>query len=589
MSNYNRQEFLKIGSLAMLYTIMPNTIFGNYNNKFKTDDNIMQRLIVANEKLVAGLLETVKPTTLIFSRKIGYDIAAIIAGYCCFQSKYYHDNTVIKPLDVLIEFLEKAQTEDGTLSIGNLESPPDTAFLIEILGAAISILIKDNSPATNASSANLKKIIIKSANALSTGGVHTPNHRWVICAALAQVYEIFPDKKYINRINEWLSEGVFVDADGHFPERSGTYSSVETNAFISIARFVNKPYLLDVVRKNLNMYFYYFEPNGEIVSNDSRRQDQYAPRSGAIFYIQYRYMAIKENNPFFAAIASMLESAILFDKEVTEKSLFYFLENETLQKPLPTLQNLPSSYEKLFTTSHLLRIKQKNTTATLFGGIDWPLLIASGRSCSPNIFSYRKGSAVLKYLRLSSGFFSMGYFYSQGIKKQGNSYILHKKLTAPYYQPLPNSKKNSSGNYKLSQSTDGRFWNKMDFENRPLSNVKTLETTVVLTEINGEVDLKFIVTGLVGVEVTIELCFAEGGNLSGVLLQENDNYFLQSNNAVYQMNGDTITVGPGIMAHKNITNLEGEKYSTHFGTLRTKGMHVYLTGITPFEHTLHFS
>ena len=55
------------------------------------------------------------------------------------------------------------------------------------------------------------------------------------------------------------------------------------------------------------------------------------------------------------------------------------------------------------------------------------------------------------------------------------------------------------------------------------------------------------------------------------------------------MGADVIRFGPGAMVHKKITDLGGEKYSTHFGSLRTEGMHVYITGVTPFKHQLTFS
>ena len=47
--------------------------------------------------------------------------------------------------------------------------------------------------------------------------------------------------------------------------------------------------------------------------------------------------------------------------------------------------------------------------------------------------------------------------------------------------------------------------------------------------------------------------------------------------------------GPGIGSVKPIRGLEGERYSTYFGSLRTEGMHVYLSGVTPFQHKLTFS
>lgn len=592
MSKIKRVEFLRMGTWVMLTPLFDGFLtqaMANTGKNYLYKDDILQRLLTANDNQVALLLELVNPGNLTFSRKTGYHIAVLSASYCSPGSAYYHNPLLASKLNLLIQFLANAQSADGAVNIANLESPPDTAFLMEILSATAHILLKDNSKELSAINSDLKKTIVKAGDALSKGGVHTPNHRWVICAALSQINALYPDKKYRDRIEDWLGEGIFTDKDGHYPERSGTYSAVENTAFITMARLLNKPSLLEPVRRNLEMMYYYMEPDGELVSTDSRRQDQYASRNISLFYLQYRYMAILDNNSHFAAIAKQIEGMKDFGEAVLDRSLFHFMENSLLQKELPVADHLPVNYEKLFTTSHLLRIRRNNTTATLFGGVDWPLIIASGRSNSPNFFSYRKGKAILKYMRLSTNFFSMGYFYSDGLKKEGNKYILHKKLEVPYYQPLPQSQRNNKGDYKLSPSIDNRFWNKMDFKNRPVSNVKTLETTISFLETNGTIELNFSIKGLEAVPVTIELCFLEGGKLSGVSAADEGNNFLEKGYAEYEMEGDIIRFGPGSLTHQSVKGLEGERYSTHFGSLRTEGMHVYLTGTTPFNHKLVFS
>ena len=556
---------------------------------FLFDDDIFKRTVTANDKQVDDLLRTVSAANFNFGRKAAADFATLTASYCCAGSKHYKSALVVPKLYILIDEMQKYQTEDGTVNIGNLESPPDTAFLLEPLSAAAFLLAKNSSTETSEVEKKLKAFIVNAAAALVTGGVHTPNHRWVICAALARVNKVFPNKKYTNRIEDWLGEGIYMDNDGHYPERSRLYGGVENNSMLTMGRILNKPALFEPVRKCLTATYYYMEPSGELVTTDSRRQDQYIGKTIVSYYLYYRYMAIRDNSSNFAGIAKLIEQMPGFEEEVMNRSLFQFLENDLLQQSLPVAVNPSVNYEKFFTTSQLLRIRRDKTTSTLFGGVDWPIIIASGRSNSPNFYAYRKGSAILKYLRLSSAFFSMGYFYSEGIKKVGDKYVLHKKLSVPYYQPLPKNKRIASGDYKLSPSIDDRFWNKMDFANQPVSNVKTLDTTITFSEISNANELTFNVTGLKGVPVTIELCFAEGGKLSGVTTNKEGNNFLESGTGKYELGEDSIQFGPGAVAHKTITNLEGERYSTHFGNLHTKGMYVFITGTTPFEHKLIFS
>ncbi|MBP6589259.1 MAG: hypothetical protein KA229_04070 [Chitinophagaceae bacterium] len=581
-----RADFLKTGTLVALAPLCQ-PLF-SMNKVVIVDEALLQRMISLNDKQVGSLLETVQEGKLSFSRKTAYEFSVLSASYCQKGSAYFQDARVLAKMEILARFLTFSQVEDGTVNIGNLESPPDTAFIVEIVCTATSNLQKQSLAVLQPLLGQLKNLLLKAGEALRTGGIHTPNHRWVICAALSQLNHLYPDKKYVARINEWLGEGIFQDADGHYPERSGTYSMVENTAFITMARLLSKTELLPYVRKNLRMYYYYQEASGDLVSNDSRRQDQYLARHSAILYLQYRYLAILDQDRQLAAICKMIEATPWFEKEVLEQGLFYFQENETLQQELPSATLLPERYEKLFATSHLLRIKNQQTSITLFGGIDWPLIIASGRSCSPDFFSYRKGKAILKYLRLSTTFFSMGYFYSEGLQKQGNRYVLHKKLQIPYYQPLPLSKRKKSGDYTLSPSIDNRFWNKMDFSNRPTSNIKTLDTTIYLTEKDGQVELEFIISGQQKVPVTIELCFNEGGSFSGLTTDAKGNQCLAGPSAVYTMEGDQISFGPGVLAGAVPENLEGERYSTHFGSLKTKGTQVFLTGVTPFKHQLRF-
>lgn len=595
MNKISRHIFLKrslnIGAAAMLSPLSGELFArsGAYilgNNE--SDDSIFQRLVKSNDQQVEELLKNKDDEIPRYTRKLGYQFGILSASYCTSSSKYHHSVDVAGYLNKIARFLLHVQRPDGTVNAGNLESPPDTAFVIELLCAGTVVLMEDDSKALDDAKSNIKQFILKAGDALTTGGVHTANHRWVISSALARINQLYPNKKYVDRINDWLGEGIYNDEDGHFQERSRNYSEVVDRALITIGRLQNMPELFEPVRNNLRMNYYYMEPNGDLVTVDSRRQDQYGSKHMVAYYLHYRYMAIRDNDGEFAAITRLIEQFDSFEEEILSIALIDFMEMPILQKQLPKSSPLQDNYEKFLETTALSRIRRGAITTTIFGGVDWPLIIASGRSTSPDFFSYRKGTAILKYMRLSLGFFSMGYFRSEGLKKEGNKYILHKTWEVPYYQPLPQDKRKADGNYDLSPSIDDRFWNKMSFSDRPTSNIKTLTTTITIKENNGKNELKFEVTGHDSVPVTMELCFAQGGKLTGVTNSEDpdENYLLERGMGTYQFGGDTIRFGPGTVSHKYISGLEGEKYSSHNGSLRTDGMHVYLTGTTPFEHTL---
>lgn len=556
-----------------------------------TTQDLKKRLIQGNDDHVRALLSQGDAANRHGNRSLGYNFAKFAASYCQPESTYFHQTILIEKLSETVERLFAILRPDGTINAGNLESPPDTAFIMEPLCSGVYILLQDKQPALDPVKKSIQSFIEKVGQALTTGGVHTPNHRWEICSALAWVNALYPNPKYVQRIDEWLSEGIYIDEDGHYPERSMNYADVENRAFLTIGRHLKRPELFKPVAKSLEMTYYYMEPNGDLVTFDSRRQDQYSFKTIMGQYLHYRYLAITQKNPTFSAIASLIEKQTDFESQIVNESLFHFMANSALFDPLPTPKAPSTQFTKVFKTSSLARIRRDDTTVTIFGGNDWPLIIASGRSVSPNFFAYRRGDAILKYMRMSSRFFSMGFFRSEGLNVQGNTYTLHKKLEAPYYQPLPAKLRNSKGDYELTPSTDDRFWSKMAFDKRPQSNVKTLDSRVEIKETNGEVSLDFHVTGQEGVEVTIHLCFDEQGTLEGVKSARgaDQDYFLEDGYGIFRQGKDQITFGPGIKKHEFIRGLEGEKYSVHFGNLRTPGHHVYLTGVTPFHYTLKFS
>jgi hypothetical protein len=270
--------------------------------------------------------------------------------------------------------------------------------------------------------------------------------------------------------------------------------------------------------------------------------------------------------------------------------LIYFLDEPLLRKPLPEGGAVPSDYVRVFANSGVARIRRGAVSATVYGGSDWPLGVASGLASNPTFFSLRKGRAVLESVRMGGQFFSEGVFRSEGLGVDGERFSLHQRFDVPYYQPLPRDLRNTSGNYELTPARDVRFWSKLDFPHRQMSNVQVLDQKVTVAENQGSFELHFEITGHNRVPYAVQLAFRAGGELNGSLqevISRNDAkvYFLKEGTGRYRVGDDVIEFGPGQAEHQQV-NFSGPSYTAHGAVLRTPGTCVYITGFTPFQKVI---
>ncbi len=585
----NRRSFIRnsFGASLGAFALGQNTIV-SYGKR----DTILTTISRSNDQQVERLLQNVQ--RMIDSsggRILSGFLLSVSAAYCAESSRYYHSSSLIDPMLKVTQELKERQNPNGTFDFGNLQSPPDSGFMVEQFFRAQALLIKDSSPQTTQLRESLKDVMLNTTEALVTGGVHTPNHRWAICAALAGVHSIYPDERYVNRINDWLGEGIGQDADGQHPERSPNYDSAVNNpSLLDVAIYMNRPELLDPIRKNLEMTTYLLEPNGEVDTIASRRQDTDRVFMIYRYYLPYRYMAIIDNNPLFAEVAKFIEENAM---DQLGSHLADFILHEPLQNDLPQTQGnaISDNYTKHLVNTNLVRIKRGNTTAAIFGGTDWHLGHGawSGLSHNPTFFKMRKGDAILESLRMAPAFFSTGYFRSNGLVVNGNNYHLTEQRQTPYHQPLPRQYRREDGIYKMSP--DGRFFSMMDFANRPKDYIR-LKTDVRIQEMNksGAFELEISADQTPNVAYSIELCFRKGGELSGVIPQANDpeGFFLKEGTGSYRVGNDVIQFGPGKMEHSRPPR-PYEQYSVHNGTIRADGYRVLITLYSPFHYTLKIS
>ncbi len=560
--------------------------------------DVFASLIKANDTLARNALTEPGLNTR-GARGLGEQIMIFAAAFTNQQSQLHHDQRLIAALDEHCVALRAIQRDDGLFDMGNLDSPPDSAFVLKTLARAQFFLVRNATPETEPVRKRLKELILTTAEGVRLGGVHTPNHRWAICSALAQVHQLYPDPAYVARIDEWLAEGLDINADGEWSERSPNYNGhVNNPSTLETSAILQYPALMEAVRRNLEMSLYYTEPNGELETLASRRQDQ-DPRLRKYlweYYVPYRYLAVADQNPRFAAAARRIERDFLTelgkDAGNMSSALVSMLQFPEMLEAMPADTGLSDEYAKVFGLSGLARIRRGDVTATIFGGNDWHLGLGagSGLSTNPTFFKMRKGAAILESIRLTPIFFNTGFFYPEGLKVVGeNTYELTQTVAVPYHQPLPAERRSPDGDYPLTP--DGRIFFKLDFPARQ-QDWKTITIKVVIRENAGAFDLDFDIQGLSDVPVALELCFREGGTLVGVEKNSvatfgdaKDSFFLKEGHGSYTVGDDRITFGPGGFAATRI-RMEGLEYANYNGRLRAEGQRVYITGKTPFRYTL---
>jgi hypothetical protein len=484
------------------------------------------------------------------------------AGICALispESVYFNGQELKEKLLLSCNYLRSLQHADGTIDLvsTNFHSTPDTGFIVKWLAPVWRLLENSEVSAKESLSVALKQFLLNAGEALKVGGIHTPNHRWVVSAALAELYRIKADPGFLERAEEWLAEQIDMDEDGQFEEKSSyIYSSLSDRVLISIARGFDMPELLEYVYKNLKMNFYYLHPNGEIVTEASGRQDNSIIGTLEKYYYPYRYMALKTGDGQFAAACRLIEKTA-FQK--TTGFLYYFLEDPSLWEELPSATPLPVDFAREFPNSNMIRIRRGGYDATILSG-------------SPVFFTFHKKDIALQGMRFASAFFGKGQFTSDAYQVVNGQYVLSSHLEGPYYQPFPEERIPGDGD-----------WSKMPRAQRAKSEIQELYSKVTIKEDGNGFLVEISVTGTDGVPLALELIFRPGGTLSGTVPHNElqDVFFLKEGMGKYAANGSDIKFGPGLNKH-NWVSIRG-------ALPRMEAPSAFLTGFTPFHHIIRIA
>lgn len=425
-----------------------------------------------------------------------------------------------------LDALAALQLPSGAFRGGdNVDSPPDTAFTINDLAWARTALAAADADATTGADALLERLdplLEAVAPALVHGGLHTPNHRWEIASALCRLWEALGDPAARDRAEQWLAEGVDLQADGMFSERSANYAAhVSVPALLAMGRILERPALLDAADVATRRQADLTDATGMVETLASRRQDQFERFDGGALHPWFRAHAARTQDPLTSRAARRTADRADADALLTLLALGTEDPRVLGALPAPAADPTPQQPEVVeLAVSGLVRADHGTSSTVLFGGTDTERLgrVTSGTSSQPVLARFLGRSAGVRELRLSRDFFSLGPLrpgapVSVEAPDGALRYALEEEVGGEYFQPLPPAEQRADGGYDLE--FNGRFAAAMSFSRRPVETL-TLRTTMQATLRPGELSLRW---DFIGPTTPICLLLALDGLVPGADLR----------------------------------------------------------------------
>ena len=454
-------------------------------------------------------------------------MAAMGAALVLPESQYFHDEQVIAALEQAADYMLRKQHEDGTISLGttNFHSPPDTGFVVTGLVQLYRLLAGAGDERVQEIADKLKLFLERTIPAMLTGGCHTPNHRWVMTAALGSLYDLFGMEELVRRADEWLAEGMDCTLDGEWTERSnGIYNTVSDIMLFYTATYLKRPHLLDYVRRNLKMMQYLLHGNGEVVTDYSGRQDYGVVHDLSEYYLVLSVMASLDRDPLLAAMYDLALEKLSRLGPVNNHALLGSLIFPAQLDDLPR-QPLPDEYTVILNEHHpvergLERMKQvghhsqieHSSMHTSFGSpvvrIRKAMTSATVMTRNPSFFSLHHGDVKLLGVQIGS-MFMPGVVEMQTLGKTPEGYEMNALLEKGYNGPIPAQYLGQFGAEEVSP------WYLLPHQHRPRTHVQQHRIVVKIRQQDARWEIEIATDELEDVLTQISFFFPLDCSISG--------------------------------------------------------------------------
>ena len=505
----------------------------------------------------------VMPNGVYMQKHALYCIADIGAVYCCADSKYYHDETLLAAMLIGLDYVRAQQHENGLFDYitCNFYSAPDTAFCIGIIHPLVAYL-KGKELLTADESVLLEKmdrIVHDGGRGLLEGGFHTPNHRWAIAGLLATCGKMYGEDDLIQAANQYLNEGIDCNDDGEYSEKSaGNYNGVNNYAMMLLAAALEDDSFEQHVIRNLRMMLTYWEPDESIFTANSTRFDKDRLVYPDQYYWFYLYMGAKYDIPEFIAMANYTFEIVKEKNILSPNCLIRYLLHPQLIDYEAEVCGTPTQYHAYYADSGIARVRKGNFTYTVMKGKSNFLWIHNGH--------------IKLAVKIGGSFCEHRAFKAETMEiDETGAFHLHQTMRGWYYLPFPEKPATSD-------------WWQMDNASRPKKLGPDMDIDVIVRENADGIDVDIRTSGVEGAPWRVELAFSGIDRISNEhmtmpvhgdeVLVLKDSYFTVSNPV------SSMEVGPAFGFHHFTDGKEDSEVKTPGSAT------VYMTDYTAFHHTI---
>jgi hypothetical protein len=279
----------------------------------------------------------------------------------------------------------------------------------------------------------LESFLRKGAEALKSKPVSAANQRWVAASSLVEFDKLFLDHSAVARADSYLADSIDINHDGLYSERSPSCAMISNAMLLNIAKKLNRPYLIEHVRRNLNFSLYNFHSNGEVVTEDSLRPELESGMPQG--YGVWKEMSIVDHNGYYASAGDMVLDVFLHNmrdgylnyhincpypnlKQEGHSRLFatasigelLLVEDEFNNDAIHRLP-LPGRYKRVFADSNVVRIKDSKMDATIMGN-------------NKILLALHNGQAIIDGFRIKYAYHGHQDFLPEKLEVAARSYIL---------------------------------------------------------------------------------------------------------------------------------------------------------------------